>query len=50
MHRQRVLPLHMDGQAKAREVVLDFCDNPPSGFQRAINLVFIGSSLTKSNH
>lgn len=44
MHHQRVPPLHMDRQAKAKEAVLEFRDNPPSSFQRAVNLVFIGSS------
>lgn len=31
----------MDRQVKAKEEVLEFGDNPPSGFQWAINLVFL---------
>lgn len=34
----------MDRQAKEREAVLEFCDNPRYGFQQAVNLVFIGLS------
>lgn len=54
MHHQCVLPLHMEKQATAKEAVLEFRDNPPRGFQRAVNLVFYwfvsGSSLTKNKH
>lgn len=32
------------GEVKEREAVVEFCDNPPYGFQQAVNLVFIGLS------